>query len=93
MRSFYLLAYDIADDRRRVKIARWMESLGGRVQGSVFEAYLDPAELDKVLKRSLKLMKTEEDSLRIYFLCESCRTRLKVLGRGKTNPPPAALIV
>lgn len=37
-RTFYVLAYDLSDDRRRAKIARLMESMGERVQGSVFEA-------------------------------------------------------
>ena len=93
MRSFFLLAYDIADNKRRAKIAKLMEAMGERVQGSVFEAYLDAAELEKVVKKSEKVMKMEEDSLRIYFLCESCRPKLKTLGQGKPTPPPDTLIV
>jgi CRISPR-associated protein Cas2 len=93
MRSFFLLAYDIADNKRRAKIAKLMEAMGERVQGSVFEAYLDAAELQKVVKKSEKVMKMEEDSLRIYFLCESCRPKLKTLGQGKPTPPPDTLIV
>jgi CRISPR-associated protein Cas2 len=93
MRSLFLLTYDIADNKRRAKIAKLMEAMGERVQGSVFEAYLDPAELQKVVKRSEKVMKMEEDSLRIYFLCESCRPKLKTMGLGKPTPPPATLIV
>ncbi len=92
-RSFFLLAYDIADNKRRAKIARLMESLGERVQGSVFEAYLTPAELEKIVSRSGKVMKMEEDSLRIYTVCEACRPRLKTLGQGKPTPPPALMIV
>ena len=93
MRSFYLLAYDISDDKRRAKIAKLMESLGERVQGSVFEAYLDAAELEKILKKSEKIMKMEEDSLRIYFVCDACRPKLKTLGQGKPPPPPDTMIV
>jgi CRISPR-associated protein Cas2 len=93
MRSFYLLAYDIADNKRRAKIAKLMESMGERVQGSVFEAYLDSAELQKVVKKSEKVMEMAEDSLRVYFLCESCRPKLQTLGQGKPTPPPDTLIV
>ncbi len=93
MRPFFLLAYDIADNKRRAKIAKLMESLGERVQGSVFEAYLTPAELQKIVTRSEKVMNMDEDSLRIYTICEACRPRLKTLGQGKPTPPPAVMIV
>lgn len=93
MRTFYLLAYDMTDDKRRAKIAKLMESLGERVQGSVFEAYLTAEELQKIFKKSEKIMKMDEDSLRIYFLCDSCRPKLKTFGQGKPTPPPDTMIV
>jgi CRISPR-associated protein Cas2 len=92
-RSFYVLAYDIADDKRRAKIARLMESIGERVQGSVFEAYLTRLELEKLLKRVAKIMKVEEDSLRVYLLCAACREKVRSFGCGQVTPPPGVLIV
>ncbi len=92
-RDFYVLAYDIADDRRRAKIARLMESMGARVQGSVFEAHLNTAELDRLLKRALRLLRKEEDSLRVYSLCAACRKKVKVHGSGSLTPPPGVTIV
>lgn len=91
--AFYLLAYDIADDRRRAKIAKIMESMGARVQGSVFEAYLTPANLDSLLKRVQKVLKKEEDSLRIYLLCENCREKTRTVGQGRVTAPPGVMIV
>ena len=92
-RSFYLLAYDLADDRRRAKIARLMESVGNRVQGSVFEAYLSAAELEQLIKKSSKIMLMKEDSLRIYFLCSECRARVRAVGVGRITPPPGVMVV
>lgn len=92
-RVFYLLAYDIADDRRRQKIARLMESMGVRVQGSVFEAYMNPAELERTLRRAQKYFRKEEDSLRIYPLCAACRSKVRTLGQGGVTPPPGVRIV
>lgn len=92
-RSFYLLAYDISDNKRRNKIARLMESLGERVQGSVFEAWLTVEELGKVCKKSCKVMKDSEDSLRVYALCEACRPKIKVFGQGQATPPPGLMVV
>jgi CRISPR-associated protein Cas2 len=92
-RSFYILAYDIGDNKRRNKIAKLMESLGERVQGSVFEAYLAPDELEKIYKRSQKVMNDKEDSLRVYSLCLACRGRITVKGEGRVTPPPSLVVV
>jgi CRISPR-associated protein Cas2 len=92
-RGFYVLAYDIGNDKRRTKIARLMESLGERVQGSVFEAYLNAEELQKIVKKSKKVMKEEEDSLRVYFLCQPCRAKIGIYGNGRLTPPPGVVVV
>jgi CRISPR-associated protein Cas2 len=92
-RSFYLAAYDITDDKRRAKVAKYMESIGERVQGSVFEVYLTPEELEKLVKKAGKMIKTSQDSLRIYQLCESCRGKIRAIGQGKVTPPPGVVIV
>jgi CRISPR-associated protein Cas2 len=92
-RGFYVIAYDIVDDKRRSKIARYLEATGDRVQGSVFEAYLTAAELDKLLKKLKKVLKGEEDSLRVYLLCGACREKVHTEGRGKVTPPPGVRIV
>ncbi len=91
-RVFYLLAYDIADPKRLSKVAKAMQAMGERVQDSVFEAYLNDAELEKLLKKTQSLIKESEDSLRIYTLCQSCRGKARCVGQGRLTPPPQAMI-
>lgn len=91
--TFYVLTYDISDDKRRLKVAKLMESVGDRVQHSVFEAYLTPAELEKLLKRVRKVLSEREDSVRVYQLCASCRGKVHTEGQGKVTPPPGVMIV
>ncbi len=92
-RFFYLLAYDIADPKRLVRIAKIMEAIGERVQDSVFEAYLNEAELTNLLKRVERVMVMEEDSLRIYLICAACRTKMRCVGLGQLTSPPSVIIV
>lgn len=92
-RAFFLFAYDIPSDPRRLKIARLMESVGERVQYSVFEAYLAPGELEKVLKKAGKVMDLQKDSLRVYFLCDQCRARVITKGAGRVTPPPSTQVI
>ncbi|ADB15820.1 CRISPR-associated protein Cas2 [Pirellula staleyi DSM 6068] len=43
--SLYLASYDISDDKRRAKVARFLLQFGARLQKSVFEIDLDPDEI------------------------------------------------
>ena len=92
-RKFYVLAYDIVDDRRRQKIAKLCESAAERVQDSVFEGYFTPLELGKLVKKAKRLMKLEQDSLRVYSLCAACREKVAAHGCGRITPPPGVVIV
>ena len=93
VRHFYVLAYDISSDRRRLKIARLMESHGERVQNSVFEAYLKPGELQELLKKARRHLELKEDSLRVYMLCADCRQKVHTEGPGQVREPPGLIIV
>jgi CRISPR-associated protein Cas2 len=87
------LAYDIANDHRRQKIARICESSSDRVQNSVFEGYFTSIELEKLLKKVNKIFNKKEDSLRIYLLCSVCREKVTTYGLGKVTKPPGVIIV
>lgn len=78
----YLVSYDIPDTQRRTKIAKLLKDFGDRVQYSVFECLIDDKLLDKMLKRLERVVKVEEDNVRIYSLCASCEKTIKVIGQG-----------
>ena len=79
VRTRYVIAYDVADDGKRTRLAALLLDLGDRVQKSVFEADLDPAEVEEILEKSSKYL-SSQDSLRLYPLCASCRTGVKTRG-------------
>ena len=91
--NFYVLAYDIRDNKRRLKVAKALEAQGDRVQESVFEVFLTARDLEKLIKRIRRFLKPEEDSLRIYFLCAACRAKARGEGLGQITPPPKAVII
>lgn len=80
---FYIVSYDIPDDRKRARVAKTLLDFGSRVQDSVFECIIeDDKLLEKMISR-LSRMVSEEDSMRIYALCSKCEKVIKVLGGGK----------
>jgi len=80
---FYIISYDIPDDRRRTKIAKTLLDFGDRVQYSVFEAKLDKKLLDKLIQKLIEIIEESEDSIRVYPLCAACETGIRILGQGK----------
>jgi len=83
---FLLVCYDIADDRRRLRVMKVLEGYGQRVQRSVFECDLDARQLERLKGRLRKTIRDSEDSLRYYHLCSRCLERVEVVN----GPPPAA---
>jgi CRISPR-associated protein Cas2 len=90
---FYVISYDVPDDRRRNKIARLLEGYGERVQKSVFEAHLDERGYADLRKRLARLMKADQDNVRFYRLCAECRATIETVGRVGVTPPPDLTIV
>lgn len=68
MRSTYLVAYDIKDEKRLVKIFRKMRGYGNRLQYSVFICKLSEMEKTKMLIELMDIMRKDEDSLVIVDL-------------------------
>lgn len=86
---FYTVSYDIPDDGRRVKVANTLKSFGERVQLSVFECWLNPAQLQELKRLLQKKADLSQDSLRIYPVGGT----VEVLGLGRITEDPDYLIL
>ena len=67
-----LVSYDVAQDEKGAKrlrhVAKILEDYGQRVQYSVFECLVEPAQWVELKSKLLKEIKPEYDSLRFYSL-------------------------
>lgn len=61
MRRFYLVSYDITDDRRRARIFKLLRGWGERVQFSVFCCQLNPRERHSLVGELKARMNNDED--------------------------------
>lgn len=91
--NFYLVTYDIPDDKRRNKVANLLQNYGQRVQFSVFEVWLDDRTVKELTGRLNSLVNEEEDSVRLYWLCAACQQRVMALGQGEPPEPPSVVII
>ncbi|MFN3477430.1 MAG: CRISPR-associated endonuclease Cas2 [Candidatus Methylomirabilales bacterium] len=90
---FLIVAYDIADDGRRLRVATTLKDYGERVQRSVFECLLDERKLQSLIREVTPLIELEEDSIRLYRLCEGCRKVIQVYGQGVVTEDQDVFIV
>ncbi|MCB1809948.1 MAG: CRISPR-associated endonuclease Cas2 [Candidatus Competibacteraceae bacterium] len=89
MRRLWAISYDIVEDKRRRQVATTLEDHGARVQGSVFECYLDKTTLTTLRARLVDMIDPATDSIRWYPLCTWCRQRVVWKGPvGGTDDPP-----
>jgi len=70
---FVVIAYDITDDRRRLRVMDTLADYGCvRVNYSVFEGLLSRSGLVKVRAAINRIIDRREDNVRFYILCEGC---------------------
>jgi CRISPR-associated protein Cas2 len=80
-----LVSYDVATGetngaRRLRRVARACQDYGQRVQYSVFEIEVDPAQWTQLKARLLNEIDPEQDSLRFYFLGKNWQRRVEHVG-------------
>ncbi|MGP1388011.1 MAG: CRISPR-associated endonuclease Cas2 [Thainema sp.] len=88
-----LVVYDIADNRRRVKLAQLLEGYGRRVQESVFECFLSLDEMKRLHQQVMRRIKQEEDNVRFYWIPSQAVEKTLVIGGAAPTPPPSVYIV
>ena len=73
-KAYVLIIYDIVDNAKRVRLAKFLHGYGFRVQKSAFEALISFSLYNKLL-REIGVYVDEEDSIRIY----------KIVGQGQVT--------
>ena len=79
-KKFYVISYDIVEDRNRVKASDTLKNYGVRVQKSVFECRIAKKTLKKLLFDLKHIIDPETDSILVYILCEACDKQRKSIG-------------
>lgn len=71
---FALIIYDIIDNKRRIKFAKYLQGYGFRVQKSAFEAVISKKKYEKLLKEIPKYI-VSDDNIKVY----------KIIGKGQVT--------
>jgi len=82
---FWIISYDVRDNKRRNKVAAELKNHGVRVQFSVFECIMPDGKAENLIQRLADVIHPKEDSIRFYKICESCKNRIFIQGQGKIS--------
>lgn len=88
-----VVVYDIPDDKRRTKLANFLEGQGRRVQYSVFECFLSLEEMRQLHQKVKRRVKPAEDSVRFYWISKEAVSRVLTIGGEPPQEPPNAYII
>lgn len=75
-----IIVYDIASDRRRTKIFKYLKNYATRIQYSVFEGNLTDEDIVCIEAALTKIMNPKEDGIVFFRLCKRCHKSVKRLG-------------
>ena len=93
-----LVTYDVNTEcecgkRRLRRVAKICKNYGQRVQNSVFECLVNPAQWVQFSKKLNDEIDTQMDSLRFYFLGSNWKPRIEHVGSKPSYDPEGPLII
>ncbi len=80
---FYLVCYDVVNNRRRDRVSRLLAGYGLRIQKSVFECVLTPDQYELLQRRlqTQRYLNPDEDQIRFYPIAPRHRQIVLILGQ------------
>ena len=92
--AYFIICYDIADDKRRERVVKLLGDTGGvRVQYSVFEMRLAKGDLRQLMDDLEAIISKPKDSLILYELCATCQDKPIRYGRDNELSDETVVVV
>lgn len=91
--TYDVMAMDDGGKKRLRQVARACENYGQRVQFSVFEIEVDPAQWTRLKARLEGIIRPEVDSLRYYYLGSNWARRVEHVGAKPATDLNGTLIL
>ena len=87
-----LVTYDVNTESdggktRLRRVAKLCVNYGQRVQNSVFECLIDPAQFVELKNSLSNIIDSDKDSLRFYLLGKNWENRVEQIGKNNTYHP------
>lgn len=78
-KHFFVVAYDTPSTKRRRQIIKVIEPYGKRINFSVYEVMVTPAQYFLMVASLTKIIIKDLDQVAIYRICVECFTKIRYL--------------
>ena len=95
---YVIITYDVekkkkSGNKRLRDVAKICKNYGQRVQNSVFELQIYPADLVEIKNKLERVIDKQRDSIRIYNLGKNRERRVETLGKDDSYNPSSDLLL
>ena len=90
---FVMISYDVVDDKKRLKLMKFLKDYGDRVQKSVFECNLSSKTYETVKAGIEKIINKKKDRVRYYRICKGCIDKVEISGWGEITAEEEFMVI
>jgi CRISPR-associated protein Cas2 len=88
-----MISYDVVDDKKRLRLMKFLKDYGERVQKSVFECNLDLKTYEQVKAGAEKIINKRKDRVRYYRMCGNCQDKIEISGWGEVTEEEEFIVI
>lgn len=88
-----MISYDVVEDKKRLKLMKFLKDYGERVQKSVFECNLTPKIYQEVKSGAEKIINKRKDRVRYYRICKGCAEKVEISGWGEVTEEEEFVVI
>jgi CRISPR-associated protein Cas2 len=90
---FVMISYDVVDDKKRLKLMKFLKDYGERIQKSVFECNLSAKTYEQVKTGVEEIINKRKDRVRYYKICKGCVDKVEIYGWGEVTEEEEFIVV
>ena len=88
-----MISYDVVDDKKRLKVMKYLKDYGVRVQKSVFDCNVSGETYEKIKSEIDKMINLRKDRVRYYRICKGCTERVGISGWGEVTEDEEFVVI
>lgn len=92
-KQFYVVAYDVSDDKRRTRVVKILQKYGKRINLSVFECMLSDSQFRNMKETIMKVSDRKNDHILVYPICLNCFAKIESLAGGLSETWDKVVVV
>lgn len=93
LKMLVMISYDVVEDKKRLKLMKFLKDYGERVQKSVFECNLTSRIYEEVKSGVEEIINKRKDRVRYYRICKGCAEKVEISGWGEVTEEEEFVVI